>query len=175
MLAANVMPVGLPAQAERYQPSTITRPIALPVTGQRHFPCSGSSGRFRTSHAPRRTTRTPMTAHAGRPSAAWSVAGWSSIAYSKVWSVVRTGWSTPTLVALAPIANPSSTTHAPSAPSPSRYHELPAQPPPRIMPMPKTKPPVRLASHRNGRTGIDSTSPSSSTWTPTIAIRSART
>ena len=81
----------------------------------------------------------------------------------------------PTLAALAPIANPASTTHAPSAPSPRRYQELPAHPPPRIMPMPKTKPPVRLASQRNGRTGMDSTSPSSSTWTPTIATRSAST
>ncbi len=75
------------------------------------------------------------------------------------WSVVRTDCRMPTLAALAPIANPASTTHAPSAPSPRRYQELPAHPPPRIMPTPKTKPPVRLASQRNGRTGIDSTRP----------------
>ena len=41
--------------------------MALPVTGQRHFPWSDSSGRFRTSQTPTRTTRTPMTGHGPRP------------------------------------------------------------------------------------------------------------
>ena len=52
MLAAKVIPVGVPPSAERYQPSTMTTPMAPPVTGQRHFPCSPSSGRFRTSQTP---------------------------------------------------------------------------------------------------------------------------
>ena len=59
MLAAKVMPVGLPAHAERYQPSTITSPIALPVTGQRHLPCSGSSGRFADEPHPQRDDEGP--------------------------------------------------------------------------------------------------------------------
>ena len=75
MLAAKVIPVGVPPSVERYQPSTMTRPMATPVTGQRHFPCSPSSGRFRTSQTPSPATRTPMTSHGRTPRIPWRVAG----------------------------------------------------------------------------------------------------
>src|SRR5262249_18479760 len=144
------MPTGRSPKVDVHQPTATSTPTATPVRGHGHFPCSGSRAP-REIHVPPAAARTAITIHGESPSALATV-GEPPLACAIVRpgaaSAARTGASTPTVVAVAPIANPSSTTHAPIAPSPTRYHVLPEQPPDRIMPTPNSAPPSRLAAQR---------------------------
>ena len=126
MLAANVIPVGLPPSVERYQPSDDDqpdgaaghRPGPLPVAELLGAVANEPDPQHEDEDGDDRPRRKPQDGVKGRRA-------------GRRWRTrtpegsIRTGCRIPTLAALAPIANPSKTTHAPSAPSPSRYHELP--------------------------------------------------